>query len=533
MTRLVINAKLAIPGLVTFAYDVYNDTYSEELVMKYVPDLVKSFSRFTKSGISSFIEEYYCTYDISDSNIKLLRALVLDFVKQLRTDVSVNANLVELFTLASSVIGGNEKAYFSLRDKISIIPQRDVVMLFPLDVDTEIQGEKLEYLATYTQEEIKQLREDKSDKYKDILRAKKAIKQVTTTFIRQYVRERGLLVAYDKLISALTAANIEHSLPAGFVGYIDEFCGLYTLEKKKLAITPYNCVITMNPKYDAKLDNTYVCQAKSSEAKNYTAVYTANFKKEATAKKFKAVKDLTSSINTVRNNWLSCLLPTNKDFESAIVLELIYATQARLGSKQNATLDKATQKYKRTYGISTILNTHITINDRSITIKYPGKAAFKGDIHHYQIHEIGREEIHPQIYSFLLKRAAIQGPVFKVSQQKVRDLLQACGAPEGVTVHKLRTLKGTGMMTERIAKHPFKNTKTSTSAVTKWLKEQALDVGITLGHMSGEKYTSSTAIAHYIDPVTMLKLYKEARVMPTKAMLKLLHIDTTTIESVE
>lgn len=533
MSRLSINARLALPGLMLLSRDLFFDSIKdEELLSKYLADTIKCFKRFEvpTDALCSIIENLYSGNYVE---VEALRKDITAFVKLLTSDSAVHITLIELFKASSSTMAGDNKAYLVLRDKASLLSSAEILSYFPFEVDTTRQAQALGIVAQYNSEELAKLREEKSPEYKLYLAARKAGKSVVNDYIRLVCRQAGGKLSYATIIKLLEEEKLQHTLPTGFSGYIDEFANLYTLGGRKLAAVPHGCVVVMNGSYDNKADNTYVCTAKSPLAKSAMYVYTADFKQRSKENKFKVVKALSKDISKLRKDWLKLLKPNTPNFEAAVILELVYQTQARIGDEKNATLDKRTQEYKKTYGISTILGSHVWVDGHTIHIQYPGKAAFKGDTIHLQKHVFEHTKENEAVYRWLSIRAGKDEKVFSISAQKVRDLLADLGAPEGTTIHKLRTLKGTLMMQEKIKSHPFKTGKTTATAVSKWLKEEALDVGIQLGHMSGEKYTASTAIAHYIDPVTMMRLYKEARVVAPKTMLKLVGIDPLSLETVK
>lgn len=537
MTKLVVNSKLALPGLALLARAAWYDTLDlDEVSIKYVTETIKSFKRVDvdTQPIKLLVEELVSD-SASDEVITAVRKTISSLVKSLRSDPTANQNMIELYNIVSGVFAGDNKHYVNLRDRVSLLGVPEITALFPVEVDISKQQEHLAFAASFDTETIARLREERNPEYKSVLQARRAGKTIVADYIKQYCRQSGRrFVDYETLYNSVEAEQLVHTLPKGYEGFVDEFSQLYTLYGKKIFGFPANCQVTMNPNYSIK-DDCYVFTARSEAAKNTTYFYTQDYKQSSKENKFSVVEQLSKSIDTIRARWLRKLKPKDPHFEEAIILELIYQTQARIGSSNNATLDKRTGKYLRTYGMSTLLRKHYTISEDSIVFEYPGKAAFKGDVIHLQKHVFYPDSDSSKlIYKWLQQQQlkSLEEKLFSTTAERVRDLLKELGAPEGASVHKLRTLKGTLMMKERIKQHPFKNTKNSVTAVNKWLKEQALDVGIKLGHMSGEKYTASTAVAHYIDPVAMLRLYREAHVAPPKTMLKLVGIDSNSLEVV-
>lgn len=526
MSRLTINAKLALPSLALIAKQVYlNTPPNEQLFVLHGAKLLEVFTRFnistenTKAVLEQCINNEYISEDLVAAFTKDINA----FLTLLKADSDSHQTLLDLFSYVKGSLKGTDSKFVALRNKISYLKNSDLNAEFPLAFIVD-QSPYLAIIEKYRDVVLSELRENNPEEYKILQNAKKQTKDIFLNFVRNYVRNIGSLVNYDTMLSVLQQHNIVNTLPQEFKGYIDEHCNLYTLGRLKLYSVPHNCEVIMNPSYNIKTDNAYVCSAKSALAKNYTLIYTEQYKNAARDKKFTAVKNLKKSIKDLRAGWVKHLIPTSKYFEEAIILELIYTTQARIGNKNNATVDKRSGKARQTYGISTILNEHFSIEDGILHIKYPGKAAFKGDHIHYQEHKV--EPINKELELIINWFAVNNRPkVFSTTDAKTRAFFKSLNPPEYVTIHKLRTLQGTLMMQERIKHHPFTGAKNSTAKVTKWLKDEALDVGKQLGHMSGEKYTAATAIAHYIDPATMMRIYREAGVLPTKTMLKLVGAD--------
>lgn len=538
MSILVANSKLALPGLVILAkcslFDLIEDT---DLTHKYVEQALRSLSRIQvdTASLKALVDELYAD-SLSDDTVAAVRKVIAALVKQLRADASANQNIIDLYGVVSGTFAGDLKHYVTLRDKVPVLGITEITELFPISVDTDSQLAHLEVASQFDAEQLAELRLQKDPQYKAIVQARKASRTVVSEYIKQYCRQSGKpLVSYAQLLADINAQNLQHSLPSGFEGYIDEFSQLYTRYGRKIAGFPSNAVVTMNPQY-TKEDNCYVFTARTDAAVSTTYFYTQQYKNASRESKFTVVEQLSKSIKTIRSLWLKKLTLKDPQFEEAAILELIYHTQARIGSTSNATLDKRTGKYLRTYGMSTILIKHYTVEEDHVVFEYPGKAAFKGAIVHLQTHKFYPDTKQGKtVFEWLKKQKSKDedAKLFSVSATRVRELLKDLGAPEGASVHKLRTLKGTLMMKDRIKTHPFKSKKTSATEVSRWLKEQALEVGIQLGHMSGEKYTASTAIAHYIDPVAMIRLFKEAGVAPPKTMLKLVGIDAYSLETIK
>jgi DNA topoisomerase IB len=487
MSKLVHSAS---NGIILVSNYIFWDSIPEHDIECLIELLQKTtqYLRLAQLPYRSLLEcaaELVCNNTVDDETVRAFQAEIL-LIRKSITNSETSAELLELLKNASSVAGGNGKAYALLNTKLHLITSDFVKIVFSRHFsDTDVKST-----------------------------------------IRNYVRASGSrLVPYDSVLQHLHKHNIEHKYPTAFVGFIDEAGIFYTIAKKRIEGVPLNSTLTMNKNYDPLLDNSYVFSAKTENAKSTTYYYTREYKLSARKNKFTAVKQLGLDIKSIRSKWSRIIKTLSEGYEEAVILELIYQTQARIGSRSNKTLDKRTGKYLRTYGITTVRAEHLEIVGDEIHFKYPGKGAFKGDVIHYQQHVITPSDPIMQIVindiSARLKKLSPDEEVFSTNADRVRELFKNLGASDYVSVHKLRTLKGTMMMTERIKNHPFKGKRVSSTAITKWLREEALQVGIQLGHMSGEKYTAATALAHYIDPTVMTKLFKELNCVIPKTLARL------------
>jgi hypothetical protein len=224
---------------------------------------------------------------------------------------------------------------------------------------------------------------------------------------RNFVRSNGdedNLVSYDKFWDAMGKAGITvHNFVEGFKGFVDDRGALYTIKKRKIKGSPNGGKALMNKNYDAENDVGYVFKADIPDAVTQPFYYTESHGEKRTVKKFEAVDSLATDIDKIRAKWLKVLRKGDAeddehdtDFLSAMVLEIIYQTQARIGSLSNATKDAKTGKYKQTYGLSTIQMRHLRKVGSGMNIIYEGKAAFKGETVNKQKHTLVATE-HPAI----------------------------------------------------------------------------------------------------------------------------------------
>lgn len=332
-------------------------------------------------------------------------------------------------------------------------------------------------------------------------------KQVNAFFKKQLsnlVRSSGqpyMPVAEVKKALGLTL----NPIPETFVGMIDDNGGYYTVTGKKLLQTPAG-VVQMNPAYDAKLDNAYVCTFKAAFSADFTRVYTEDYRKNARGKKFDVVAEALPNLANLTKKWLPDMQKAvaTKDGVCALLCELIYQTSGRIGSTKAAT-DGVT-----THGISTLLMRHINMNDQRVIMNYLGKSGGK-QRHIVKFVSQRGQLLHAAMTKAIAgKKAADHITTFKgktLPGSAVNTYLKTLGFPEGFTIHKLRTAKGTELAAKLLENPPFKKGACKDADVNKWVETQLTKVGAELGHMSGENVTANTAIANYIDPAILAALF--------------------------
>lgn len=299
--------------------------------------------------------------------------------------------------------------------------------------------------------------------------------------------------------------NTLNPIPETFVGMIDDLGGYYTVAGKKLLQTPAG-VVNMNPAYDAKLDNAYVCTFKAAFSADFTRVYTEDYRKNARGAKFDVVAEVLPNLHLLTKKWLPDLqkVGESKDGVCAMLCELIYQTSGRISSTKAAT-DGVT-----THGISTLLLRHINMNDQRIIINYFGKSG--GKQRHVVKFNTQRGQL---LHNALAKAIAGKKPADAVTTFKgkvltgtmVNAYLKTLGFPDKFTIHKVRTAKGTELAMKLLENPPFKKGEVKDVDLNKWVEGQLMKVGAELGHLSGDKVTANTAIANYIDPAILAALF--------------------------
>jgi hypothetical protein len=369
-----------------------------------------------------------------------------------------------------------------------------------------------------TMDEAKQVKDLKPEEYKQYLLYRREHNQIWKDAAVNYVRQSGHnTVPYEELLAYLHANGIDHMLPLGFTGQVDDLLRMYTHDGHLIDGVP--SVITypsveMNERYGKPGGADYVFLAIKSDGGGSAPFYTQDYKKARARAKFSKVADLLPKIQSMQKKWFAMVKKFNiEDIRSvaAVELEILYEFSARVGSMGNAAGGSST------YGISTLLVKHATVDGTgNIVLRYKGKDGVN------TVHKILKADPNQKYVAAAIMQM-MQGkqpkdPLFtyvkptgrpiRVNGTQVNALFRSMGAPEGTTVHKLRTAKGTHvfqqLMQELFEKKPPKDEKAAMEA----FKKMGEAVGKILNHVrrgqTGQKVTGTTALNAYIDPSAQL-----------------------------
>lgn len=295
-------------------------------------------------------------------------------------------------------------------------------------------------------------------------------------------------------------------IPKGFVGGIDESGKLYTSAGKVIAGMLIGEVV-MNPRYDPKQDNTYVCSLVANKTQQLrTVAFNAANKSE----RFDKVAEFTENVDKFRTKWVKDLDSLDTRIQTiAAMVEAIYQTQARIGG------DSKNLEGEDRYGMSTLLVKQLIPIDKGFEFRYTGK---KGTEQHHVItgNTVSNRKVIAIIKS-LIKGKKPDAVVFTdrskpIGGTPVNSYLKSIGVPAGITIHKFRHLAGTRLATQILKTSPFKKSQHPTQAsVEKWIKEEMKQVGELLHHRVGagdaQKLTGMTAINAYISPQVLKEFF--------------------------
>lgn len=465
--------------------------------------------------------------DVDDEDIKALMLILKAKKDPIHRETDVETHFYKLINDCVSYIArGTESALVRIGKAVSHFHDPNMSRLFITEVDDQggiedklrklvhrmVKRDGLEIDA----DERKKLKEKKPELLKLYNKLRRELNAVPKDFISSYIRQSGKqMVPVHDVVAQLKRAGIKHhSIPSGYKGFIDDQLVYYTEAKKKLNGTPAGEVL-MNPNYDPKKDDSYVCQAKAPMAKDFSRIYTVSFKAANTQKKFNVVGELSDKVSSVRSKWLADLRKGTDSREAVLAMccELVYLTSARVGSTNGNTAGE------KTYGLTSLLVGHYKKRGNERLLEYKGK---KGQL---QKHIVPSKPLSSKLCVEYLDEM-VQGKKRKdrlityrgrpITAKSINDYLRTIGVPAGVTIHKFRTLRGTVLARKAIDRSPFKNrTKQPTQKqVNDWLKKNLERVAKELGHFNNGKLTVNTAIQNYIDPSVLEEFYEAAGVRP-------------------
>lgn len=360
--------------------------------------------------------------------------------------------------------------------------------------------------------------------YKEYLALRKVFAQNWKDALQTYVSQSGArLIPMKQFEQFCERHNIETTLPKGFDGLIDDLGRFYTRDHRLINGVPNTSTfpsVMMNKNYGKTAGGDWVFMALRHGGGAGPYFYTVDYQKEQREKKFKKVQSFGKVIEGMHKKWFAKMKafdPADAKSVAATILEILYLFSARIGSRGNAANGEPT------FGISTLLVKHIyPQSNGDIFIRYNGKdgVATKHVLR-------ANDPIQKFVIANLMK--LIEGkkpgePVFTILKGKrnvpiassmINGYFSSLGAPDGVTVHKLRTRRGTEIARQwvdaQMEKGPRAQPKDQKQAL-ELLKQMAMKVGKELNHVRRsatgvQTITPSTALQNYIDPAIVQEIY--------------------------
>lgn len=378
-------------------------------------------------------------------------------------------------------------------------------------------------------EEALKAKKKHKDLYKKYLKLRKEFNDVWKTELQNFVRKSGThVVDFDAAKKHLESKGMQHNLPDGFKGKIDDQGRWYTTAGKLISQVPGPefKLILMNKGYDPKADDSYVFVARKGpkgEVKGHAHFFTIDFLKRGRTQKFENVDEMKDKIKSIRTKWIPFMKAGIKKPEgvAATILEILIQFSARVGSNP-----------KKPNGISALpVAAFKPQTNGSLVIQYRGKDQVKqrhvldkNNVYHKMVIANIRALMEGKKSTDLLftwKRPS--GKPVHINSTLVNRMFKKLGATN--TVHKLRTLRGTLLFNDLMNKSKiFSKKGVSEKEAKQEFMKISEEVGKLLGHvrtLQGQtKITGATAIQSYIDPAVMLKFFEKLSMRPPKQLQK-------------
>lgn len=413
----------------------------------------------------------------------------------------------------------SESAWNRIHKNVSILRNPKLSSIFVLDDEQHVGGGETDLKAAakalpaviqkavgrsghfLTPDEAQKLRLDNPELFSKYAKLVKVVNAAVKRETFNYVRSTGKpMVGVEDLRSYLNKKGIPNNLPTGFVGgQFDEFGKAYTREGRLIDRIPIG-IVKMNPKYNPDEENTYVMRGVDHRVTYRTTSFTQSLKEE----RHSLVKEFLEEESKYRAMWLKDLdKKGSKDQLLAAMVELIYATSARIGGVGNES------KGEPTYGMSTLQVSHLKLKPNLIAFDYVGKKNAPQPAK-YQV----KDHVSKRVLSIVEKLVADKKPsenvwTYKgkpINRAMVNTYLKSKGIK--LSIHRFRQLAGTKLAMMLMSKAPFKKSDhPKQSEVEKWFKEEMKKVGELLHHRNGENVTGMTAVKSYISPEEVVSFF--------------------------
>jgi len=375
-----------------------------------------------------------------------------------------------------------------------------------------------------TAQEAQLLRETSPKEYQKYLDLRKAHNIEFKAVLSNYVRATGKpKIPYRQVYDFIVSEGFTHSLVPGFTGLIDDQGRWYTKTGELIAGVPnlstYDRVL-MNDGKDP--DAQWVFKALKPDG-DFAYAYTTNFKRDQSAAKFEHVADLMAKLPSIRRKWLAKVKAfdiADKESVAAVVLELLYLFAARIGSDPGR-------------GVGTLLVKNVRVHTTGINLAYLGKDSIPtkhmlrdSNPQHKFLIEALKQLVGDKKPSMFVFTANTGSRIVRVTPADVNRLFHTLGAPSGVSVHKIRTSRGTTLFRELMEKDAAKRKPATEKEAVARYKAMTEEVGKLLNHKRGvgeadEKVTGITAAGAYIDLTLQLNLWTTWGFRPPLALEKL------------
>lgn len=378
-----------------------------------------------------------------------------------------------------------------------------------------------------TVDEAHLLRETNPTEYEKYAALRKQHNGAFKASLTNYVRDtQEKLVDYTSAYNEMWEQGFTHSMVPGFKGMIDDQGRWYTKAGELIGgvpnLTTYAKVV-MNPKSDP--DAAWEFKAIKPDG-SYAYYYTAAFRRQQSDAKFENVAQLMSNIKKIRSKWIQRVKKfdiANKLDVCAVILEILFTNAARIGSQPGR-------------GAGTLLVKNASETQAGVNLAYIGKDSIPtkhivkraGSVENAALVDALLQLMADKKPSEFLFTYEAAGKRVRVAPSSVNKAFKYFGAPADVTVHKLRTCRGTSLFKILMDKDEERRPPTTEKDAIKRYRDMTEQVGKLLNHKRGvgsanEKVTGATAAISYIDSSLQLALFSRWGFRPPTALEKLLH----------
>jgi len=372
--------------------------------------------------------------------------------------------------------------------------------------------------------------------YEKYAETNKNAKNLSKQILYDFVRQNGGKVDVEDARKYLDNLGVNHTLPNDFIGMIGEGNTYYTKFGEELKnAPPGNSKITMNRTYKEGSTNWYYAALPySSTTGVMQRYYTKKSNARSKTKKFANTRNFIEHLKKYKKRWRGYLmqivmqqkhgLKGSMEKQFGVMCELLYWTSERIGTKAKG---GGIGGAKGTFGLSTMLNKHVTIRGDKVRVKYIGKGGSKVDFILDMKNVDGDEKKYMKelikFFKVSKKNGKPDGQVFEwknANNFRYKFLKGKLGAD--ITPHNFRHMRGTIILDEmipsaieRLGDDP--NAKDVLQEFDKMTKE----VGKELGHYTtAGGITGVTAIKNYLDPAMMTEFFNRYPYVKVPAALK-------------
>lgn len=380
-----------------------------------------------------------------------------------------------------------------------------------------------------TVDEMRLVKETDPKQYDKYVELRKAHNQSFKASLAAYVRATGqLLVDYRAAYDDMVKQGFTHSMVPGFTGKVDDQGRWYTTKGELVGgvpnLTTYSRVV-MNP--NVTPEAAWIFKAVKPDS-TYAYFYTAAFRRSQSDAKYQAVAGLMTKIPSIRKKWLTKLYQFDigdKMSVCAVILEILYTFAARIGSEPGR-------------GAGTLLVKNMTVTQQGVNLAYIGKDSIPTK---HIIKATASKESKALVAALLqlpegktpssmLYTIERDGRYFKVTPADVNKAFRLFGAPADLSVHKLRTCRGTTLFKQLVDNDNKMRPPTTEKDALKRYRIMTEKVGKLLNHKRGvglvtEKVTGVTAASSYIDAGLQLALFERWGFRPPAVLEKLMKFD--------